>query len=417
MASIGNDPNGTRRVLFVAGDGRRKTIRLGDVPLRTAESIRLRVEDLLNASIHGQAMSRETANWLPGIGDTLHGRLAKAGLVQPREKAAAAKLGEFIDGYLAQRPDVKAGTMIVFRQAQRHLVRFLGETRDVAKVTPADADAYRAHLLGEARAKATVNKWCQYARHFFEVARRRRLIAENPFAHIKGAVRGNTARRVFVSAADVQLVIDAAPDPQWKLLIALGRWGGLRIPSEALALTWRDVDFEHQRFTVRASKTEHHAEGGIRVVPMFPELAAHFQRVFDEAEPGTEHVITRYRDPAGNLRTQLCRYIEAAGLTAWAKPWQNMRASRATELADAFPSHVCAAWLGHTEAVADEFYRSVTDSHFERAIGAAHKAAQSGQETGRKASQGETADHEKTPVLQGFASGCKNVQSAGMGLG
>lgn len=58
-----------------------------------------------------------------------------------------------------------------------------------------------------------------------------------------------------------------------------------------------------------------------------------------------------------------------AGLRPWPKPWQNLRSSRATELADKFPSHVCAAWLGHTEAVADEFYRQVTDDHFARAIG------------------------------------------------
>jgi integrase len=145
----------------------------------------------------------------------------------------------------------------------------------------------------------------------------------------------------------------------------------LRTPTEPLALTWRDVDFEHGRFIIRSSKTEHHADGGVRIVPMFPELVEHFQRVFDLAEPGEQFVITRYRNPAANLRTQLVRYIEAAGLKAWPKPWQNLRASRATELADQFPSHVCAAWLGHTEAIADSFYRTVTDEHFARASRAA----------------------------------------------
>ena len=92
------------------------------------------------------------------------------------------------------------------------------------------------------------------------------------------------------------------------------------------------------------------------------------QLVYDQAPEGTQYVINRYRNPAANLRTQLVRYITAAGLTPWPKPWQNMRASRATELADEFPSHVCAAWLGHTEAVADEFYRQVTDEHFKKAV-------------------------------------------------
>ncbi len=162
--------------------------------------------------------------------------------------------------------------------------------------------------------------------------------------------------------------MDQAHDPQWKLLIALARWGGLRVPSEPLALKWGDVDFAGQRFIVRASKNEHHADGGVRNVPMFSKLAGLFQEVYDAAQPGEVYVITRYRNPAANLRTQLVRYIEAAGLTAWVKPWQNLRASRATELADSFPSHVCAAWLGHSESIADAHYRTVTDEHFRRAI-------------------------------------------------
>ena len=422
MASIISDPNGRKRIQFVAADGSRKTVRLGKCSERDAQQICRHVEVLLAATISGQPVSRETAVWLSGIGHKLHDRLARAGLVTPRADIDGARLGPFIDAYLAQRVDVKPGTMMVFQQARRHLLAFLGEQKPVADVTAADADAYRSHLLGRGIARATVAKWCQYARHFFDVARRRKLIAENPFAHIKGGVAGNPTRRVFVPAADVLKVIDTAPDPQWKLLIALARWGGLRIPSEALALTWRDVDFEGGRFVVRASKTEHHADGGIRVVPMFPELVEHFQRVFDEAEPGTEYVITRYRNPAANLRTQLVRYITAAGLKPWPKPWQNMRSTRATELADQFPSHVCAAWLGHTETVADAFYRQVTDEHFARARAPARKAAQNPAQQphaeSRKVSHDEDRNMEKPAICGAFqssAAGCENPNNILLG--
>ena len=405
MATIGTDLNGRHRVLFVANDGKRKTVRLGSIPLRRAEAIKGHIEELASAKASGNALGKPTAEWLRGISNALHDRLVRVGLAETRQAVASVKLGAFIDEYLAQRPDVKPGTMLVFKQAKRHLVAFLGEGKAIDTTTPADADAYRADLLGKGRAKATTAKWLQYARHFFEVAKRRRIIAENPFAHIKGGVRGNSARRVFVPAADVQKVIDAAPDPQWKLLIALARFGGLRTPSEALTLTWNDVDWEHGRFTVHASKTEHHRGGGIRVVPVFPELLPHLLKVFDAAEPGTVSVITRYRDPAANLRTQLIRYITAAGLTPWAKPWQNLRSSRATELADSFPSHVCAAWLGHTEAVADEFYRQTTDEHFQRAIGGTEKAArqtaQSPHVSPRQAVQPPDATPQNTPELQG----------------
>ena len=39
---------------------------------------------------------------------------------------------------------------------------------------------------------------------------------------------------------------DAAPDTRRNLLIAMARWGGLRVSSEALASNWGDVDWEQQ---------------------------------------------------------------------------------------------------------------------------------------------------------------------------
>ena len=47
MASISCDPGGQRRILFVAPDGKRKTVRLGKLAQRDAESIKFRIEQLL----------------------------------------------------------------------------------------------------------------------------------------------------------------------------------------------------------------------------------------------------------------------------------------------------------------------------------------------------------------------------------
>ena len=50
MASISNDPNGRRRILFIGANGKRQAIRLGKVPLRYAESTKVKVEDLVMES-------------------------------------------------------------------------------------------------------------------------------------------------------------------------------------------------------------------------------------------------------------------------------------------------------------------------------------------------------------------------------
>ncbi len=297
----------------------------------------------------------------------------------------------------------------------------MGADKSLRSIRTSDADAFKSHLIEKKFAKATIAKRIRYARHFMEVALRRKLIEANPFGHISGTVVGNPERRVFVPVDVIEKVIDVAPDPQWKLLIALARYGGLRIPSEVLTLKWGDVDFAEKRFVVRAGKTSHHEHGGVRIVPMFPELTVHLQWVFDEAELGTEHVISRYRESTVNRRTQFQRYITVAGVKPWPKLWHNLRASRATELVDQFPSHVCAAWLGHTEAVAMEFYRQVTAEHFAKATiihssglsdqSAARIPAQKAHAAGRTLPQAENDDEPKCPEIQTFADACQNLRN------
>jgi hypothetical protein len=82
MASIANDPNGRRRILFVAPDESRKTIRLGKCDRKSAEAIARHVEALLAAKIGGQPVPRDTAAWLANIGVALRDKLAAVGLVE-----------------------------------------------------------------------------------------------------------------------------------------------------------------------------------------------------------------------------------------------------------------------------------------------------------------------------------------------
>ena len=58
MASISTDPNGLRLIQFVAGDGKRKSIRLGRVTQKQADKVLTKVEALNAAAITGDAIGR-----------------------------------------------------------------------------------------------------------------------------------------------------------------------------------------------------------------------------------------------------------------------------------------------------------------------------------------------------------------------
>ena len=155
-------------------------------------------------------------------------------------------------------------------------------------------------------------------------------------------------------------------DAEWQLIVALSRYGGLRCPSEHVALRWEHVLWDIGRINVMSPKTEHVGKPE-RVVPLFPELRPFLQAVFEAAPEGAEYVITKHRHLT-SFRTQMTRLIRRAGLTPWPRVFHNLRASRQTELTDSFPEHVVCAWIGNTEGVARRHYEMVTDDHFAQAI-------------------------------------------------
>jgi len=215
------------------------------------------------------------------------------------------------------------------------------------------------------------------------------------------AVRANTTRMFFVTREMADRVLDACPDAQWRLIFTLCRYGGLRCPSEVLRLTWGDVDFDKMRLTIHSSKTEHHEGGGVRLVPIFPELEKHLLDVYGQAPTGSEYIITRYRQANANLRTQLERIILRAGLVPWPKLFQNLRSSRETELCERWPEHVACAWIGNTQTVARKHYLQVTEEHFERAV---RRGTESGTRAAQNAAQQPAAPSGRVSQLDGVTA-------------
>ena len=124
------------------------------------------------------------------------------------------------------------------------------------------------------------------------------------------------------------------------------------MPSELVRLTWADVNWEQNRIVVHASKTEHHADGGIRVIPLFRELRDPLLALFAAAEDGAVNEFPGDWTEATNLRKRLNALAKLAGLAPWPKPWQNLRSTRETELFERYPAHVAASWIGNTVHVA-----------------------------------------------------------------
>jgi integrase len=409
MASISNDPGGRRRLLFLGPDGTRKTVRLGKVTARVAGEVKARVEAILAAASAGVSIDEETARWLAGIGEQLHAKLAAAGLAAPRqapETPMALTLGAWLERYLAGRSDVKATTRRNFESSRARLVAFFGADKPLAAITPGDADGFALWLKGK-YAPGTAARTVRRAAQFFKAAARHHVIAASPFTDVKLSGGPDRSKLFFVTPETAARVLDALADPDGRLIFALSRFGGLRCPSEHLALRWAEIDWERGRFLVRSPKTEHHEGKATRWVPIFPELLPFLEEAFERARPGAVHVLECQSGLGRNFRRPLERAIIAAGLTAWPRLFHNLRASRETELAAAHPIHVVCAWIGNSPQIAAKHYLQVTDADFDRA---AQKAAQQDAETGRKGSQGYGDRSAETAQFPSFAGTCETLR-------
>lgn len=236
MAAICRDSNGRKRILFMAADGSRKVLYLGKCPVKMAETFRLRVESLIAAKKQNTSIDRETAEWVGGLSDEMHGKLAAVGLVTPRAPTVKATLGAFLDGYVRNRTDLKPNSQLVCGHARRTLVEFFGPDKPLGEITEDDAAAWRAYLSEQGLSESTVNKRRANAKVFFRVAVKRKLISENPFIERESKSIANKARQYFLERKDAEKILAACPDSQWRLIFALCRYGGLRCPTEILAL-------------------------------------------------------------------------------------------------------------------------------------------------------------------------------------
>ncbi len=424
MASIWHKGNGSRVIEFVKEDGTRGRIFLGKAPKRTAETFRSRVEELLAAKIMGEPPDRDALLWVKSLDDTLYAKLAKAGLVTSRESTST--LIAFVDRYISDRSDVKGSTSTVYRRTRKHLLDFFGGDRGLRDITTGDGKDFRRYLLSKRPGKKplaedTTRRTCGIAKQVLEDALDRGLIERNPFKHREiptATGAGDKSREFFISRELAEQVIDALPDAQWKLMFALARYGGLRCPSEVLSLRWGDIDWDRGRIVVTSPKTEHHDGGESRVVPLFPELRPFLDECFELAPEGAEHVITRYRKMDSNYGVLLGKLVRRAGLTMWPKPWQNLRSTRETELAEEFPMHVVCAWIGNSQRVAAKHYLQVTDEHFATAADAngwQNRWQQPPATATQRPATGNPAEGDESDFgheLQGFAGCCDDLHES-----
>jgi len=250
--------------------------------------------------------------------------------------------------------------------------------------------------IAKALSQAAVKTHTGNAKTMFREAVRRELIRQSPFAHLKGGVTPTRNTR-YVTPEEIEKVLEACPDSEWRLLFGLARLAGLRTPSETHLLTWADVDWELARLRVRSPKTERHAGHEQRMVPICPRLMELLQERFEAASEGEEQLVGI--KGAGARRRKVVAILKRAGVNEWDATWQTLRRSCEIEWAQRFPQYAVSRWIGHSIVVSGRHYaNAIPDELFAQAAGqdATQNATQ--QPSGTACNDPRSAQPESAPV-------------------
>ena len=419
MAGISNKKNNrTKRVLFTNEKGKRCTIRLGKVNDKAAESFKLRVEALIAAQRMGVPLDGELSVWLRDLPDTMHGRLAAVGLVESRVNAAVVTLEMLLKRFEANGI-VKASTLRTYQQTLQSLLKHFGGDIAINTLTVANADEWRKAISESGLATATVSKRVRVAKAIFRKAVKWDLLLRNPFEDLRSGSQSNPDRAFYITPEMMQAVLAECSSDQWRCILILCRYAGLRCPSELIGLTWGDVNWERKLLTVRSPKTAGYEGHEVRIVPITKEVMPILETLYHKAETGSVEIIDRQLNTGSNLRTNLKRMILRAGMKPWPRIYQNLRSSRATQwLDEAYPLHVVADWMGHSVEVLAKHYAQVLDTHLERATSGAksdaldvQKATQHQGHLLRTRSHGALNSQCFTDDLRANANECETVQT------
>ena len=273
---------------------------------------------------------------------------------------------EYFDQFLRAKQGSASSTVRNYMQLRRKLIGCFAY-RPAATMTFGDADDFRAYCLNILKiGENTTRKRCSQAATFWRWLQRRGVVAQNIWEDVPKTVGSALDDKPFIEADTVRKILKYCTDPEWVALISLGRWGGLRIPSETFAMEWQDIDWEHGRIIVNSQKTAHQNKPR-RTIPLFPELEAPLMTLQESQPRRTVKCFPRLSPKSGNVRQPFQKLIRRAKVEPWPKLWNSLRATRETELAATYPIHVVCEWMGNTLAVANRNYLKATDADFARA--------------------------------------------------
>ena len=276
---------------------------------------------------------------------------------------------------------------ISYEKTFEEFIRFYGPDHLISDVTPEVAEQFSRHLKETKIAVNTHNRKMRRIRKIFTTLKEY-YPGQNPFAstNLQRKVReeqGTTVRRLAFTQEQEETLRQVLDDPKFKIInkqeikviYYIGMYTGQRL-KDCVLLQWQNVDFEHNRISVKQFKT-----GKEVVIPIAAPLRTVLQDALDWKENSyvSPKEAARYMTKAPNgkvvgdnyVNIDIMRVIKHAGfehnvevpgrkrkMTVYG--FHSLRHSFATFCANAgVPKAVVVSILGADSEIIDQFYTHV----------------------------------------------------------
>ena len=154
--------------------------------------------------------------------------------------------------------DSSKATMARYNGHSEALLSWLGNGRrkkPLESLTAQDARKWREALQDEGRAGKTVLAYMKDAGAVYRAAIREGLVSFNPFTALEAIDTSDSQERKPFTSEEVSLLMEAAPSEEWRGLILVAAFTGLRL-GDAARLSWASIDLESKKIILIPSKTK-----------------------------------------------------------------------------------------------------------------------------------------------------------------
>ena len=170
---------------------------------------------------------------------------------------------EFLE---AKTINKKTATIASYRKTANLFLEHMGAEAEkpLSRVRPADVQTFIQKRIDQGAAPATVRQSIIVLRMMFKRAVDSGMCAINPVATVE-VPEGESKAKLPFTDAEVEAILKACPDDEWRTLVYFGYYTGARM-SDCVSFTWDSFDLgDTPKLTYRQKKTGKGSKGWVTI--------------------------------------------------------------------------------------------------------------------------------------------------------